>query len=50
MLHYITLMHWPMHWLENRHVNAGQWWSAAALVGVLAALAFDHTYNFLFSS
>ena len=37
-------------WLENRHVNAGWWWSAAALVGVLSALVFDQAYDFLFFS
>ena len=34
------------YWLEDRRVNTGQWWSVAALVGVLAALVFDQTYDF----
>ena len=29
-------------------MNAGHWWSAAALVGVLTTLAFYQTYDFCF--
>ena len=33
---------------ENRHVNAGQCWSAAVLAVVLATLAFDQANDFCF--
>ena len=33
------------HWLKDRCVKVGGWWSAAALVHVLATSSFDHAYN-----
>ena len=34
------------NWLEDRRVNTGRWWSAAVLVGALAASAFNQAYDF----